>query len=136
MPTPNIIAIDGPAASGKSTLGARLADALGYLFFDTGSMYRVITWIALDKKEDLQNEANVSALAETVQIDILPPSQKDGRTNDVIVEGRDVTWETRKPEVDANVSIVAAYTGVRKALSLHQRFAIILLHREPREPRP
>ena len=54
---PSIIAIDGPAASGKSTLGHRLANALGYLFFDTGAVYRAITWLALERGFDLKDES-------------------------------------------------------------------------------
>jgi cytidylate kinase len=118
---PSIIAIDGPAASGKSTLGLRLANALGYLFFDTGVMYRAITWIALDHDIDVRNEAAVTALAENTQIDIAPASKSDGRACDVLVAGKDITWETRLPEVDANVSVVSAYRGVRAALSQQQR---------------
>jgi len=118
---PYIIAIDGPAASGKSTLGRRLAEALGYLFFDTGVMYRAITWLALERDVDLRAEAALTALAETAQIDIAPPSASDGRAFDVLVGGRDITWEIRLPEVDANVSIVSAYVGVRRALSAQQR---------------
>ena len=57
---PSIIAIDGPAASGKSTLGRRLADSLGYLFFDTGVMYRAVTWSALQRGMDLGDEAAVT----------------------------------------------------------------------------
>jgi cytidylate kinase len=118
---PSIIAIDGPAASGKSTLGKRLADALGYLFFDTGVMYRAITWLVLQRGLDLKDEAAITRLAESVPIDVLPPSQADGRACDVIVEGVDITWETRRPEVEANVSVVSAYPGVRRALSAQQR---------------
>ena len=118
---PNIIAIDGPAASGKSTLGRRLADSLGYLFFDTGVMYRAVTWLALQRGIDVRDEAAVTALADDIQIDVLPASKPDGRACDVIVEGKDITWQTRRPEVDANVSIVAAYRGVRRAMSDQQR---------------
>jgi cytidylate kinase len=118
---PDIIAIDGPAASGKSTLGRRLADALGYLFFDTGVMYRAVTWLALQGGVDVRDETAVTALAEKTSIDVLPASKPDGRACDVIVEGRDITWETRRPEVDANVSLVAAYRGVRHAMSEQQR---------------
>jgi len=118
---PLIIAIDGPAASGKSTIGKRLADALGYLFFDSGVMYRAITWVALQRKIDMQDEAAITALAASVPIDVLPPSQMDGRVCDVLVEGQDISWETRRPEVDANVSVVSAYAGVRQALSAQQR---------------
>ncbi len=118
---PSIIAIDGPAASGKSTLGRRLADSLGYLFFDTGVMYRAVTWIALQRGMDLGDEAAVTDLAEKIQIDVAPASTDDGRVCDVIVEGKDITWETRRPEVDANVSVVSAYRGVRSAMSKQQR---------------
>lgn len=118
---PAIIAIDGPAASGKSTLGRRLADALDYLFFDTGVMYRAVTWIALKGGMDVHNEAAISTLAENTQIDVLPASKPDGRVCDVIVEGKDITWAIRGPEVDANVSMVAAYRDVRRALSEQQR---------------
>jgi cytidylate kinase len=118
---PSIIAIDGPAASGKSTIGLRLADALGYLFFDTGVMYRAVTWLALENGVDIKEEAAVTALAQEAQIDIAPASKSDGRLCDVLVNGRDITWETRGRRVDANVSIVAAYPGVRKALSQQQR---------------
>jgi cytidylate kinase len=119
--SPSIITIDGPAASGKTTLGRRLADALGYLFFDTGVMYRAVTWLALQRKLDMRDEAELTALAESVPIDVRSPSQKDGRTCDVLVEGQDITWEIRSPEVDANVSVVSAFAGVRRALSIQQR---------------
>ncbi|HEX9839956.1 MAG TPA: (d)CMP kinase [Anaerolineales bacterium] len=118
---PSAIAIDGPAASGKSTLGLRLANALGYLFFDTGIMYRAVTWLALQRGIDVRDEAALTALAEKTQIDIAPASRSDGRAGDVLVEGTDITWETRLPEVEANVSIVSAYRGVRSALSQQQR---------------
>lgn len=119
--SPSIIAIDGPAASGKSTIGKRLADELGYLFFDTGVMYRAITWLALQRGVEMSAEVAITNLAESIPIDVQPPSQADGRACDVIVEDVDITWETRRPEVDANVSVVSAYTGVRRALSAQQR---------------
>ena len=118
---PSIIAIDGPAASGKSTLGLRLASALGYLFFDTGVMYRAVTWLVLDHDMNLNDEAAISILAERTQIDVAPASRSDGRACDVLVAGRDITWETRLPQVEANVSAVSAYRGVRAALSAQQR---------------
>jgi cytidylate kinase len=119
--SPSIIALDGPAASGKSTLGRTLADSLGYLFFDTGIMYRAITWIALQHDLNLKDEAVITELAQKAQIDIRPPSKADGRSCDVVIGDKDVTWEMRDGEVDANVSVVSAYAGVRKALSEHQR---------------
>ena len=121
MVHPSIIAIDGPAASGKSTLGLRLAEALNYLFFDTGVMYRAVTWLALDRGIDIHEEAAVTALAEETPIDVAPASVADGRACDVLVEGKDITWATRGRTVEANVSVVAAYAGVRKALSQQQR---------------
>jgi len=119
--TPNIIAIDGPAASGKSTLGLRLAHALGYLFFDTGVMYRAVTWLALNRGININEENAVATLAEKIPIDVAPASTSDGRACDVLVEGKDITWETRAREVEAHVSVVAAYPGVRRALSAQQR---------------
>jgi cytidylate kinase len=121
MPIPNIIAIDGPAASGKSTLGRRLADSLGYLFFDTGVMYRAVTWGALQRGLEITDEGAVTHLAETAQIDVRPPSQEDGRACDVLLDRVDITWETRRPDVEANVSPVSAYRDVRKALASQQR---------------
>ena len=118
---PSIIAIDGPAASGKSTLGLSIAKALGYLFFDTGVMYRAVTWLALKLDLDMSDEAGVTALAEQTQIEVAPASRSDGRACDVLIAGEDITWETRLPEVDANVSVVSAYRGVRAALSQQQR---------------
>ncbi len=121
MTLPSIIAIDGPAASGKSTLGFRLAESLGYLYFDTGLMYRAVTWLALNHNLDLQNEAVVTRLAEDVPIEVAPASLEDGRPCDVVVDGQDITWDIRKPEVESHVSVVAAYPGVRQALTLQQR---------------
>jgi cytidylate kinase len=117
----SIIAIDGPASSGKSTLGKNLADCLGYLYFDTGVMYRAVTWAAIQRSIPVQDEARVTELAETVQIDVRPPSVVDGRAYDVILDGKDVTWEIRHALVDANVSPVSAYAGVRRALTAQQR---------------
>ncbi len=118
---PSIIAIDGPAASGKSTLGLKLAQSLGYLFFDTGIMYRAVTWLALKLDLPLHDEMKITAVAEQTPIDIAPASKEDGRVCDILIAGEDITWETRLPEVEANVSVVAAYSGVRAALSRQQR---------------
>ena len=121
MPVPQMITIDGPAASGKTTLGRRLAEALGYLFFDTGVMYRAVTWAALQRGVPVNDEAAVTALAEKAQIDIHPPSQEDGRGYDVLLDGEDVTWDICRPQVDANVSPVSVFPGVRRALTIQQR---------------
>ena len=118
---PIIITIDGPAASGKSTLGKRLADELNYLYFDTGVMYRAITWETIKRSIDPGDEESVTSLAESVQIDVLPPSTDDGRDTDVIIDGEDITWDIRRPEVDANVSVISAFPGVRSALTTQQR---------------
>ena len=118
---PAIIAIDGPAASGKSTIGKRLAEHLGYLFFDTGVMYRAVTWIAFQRGVDIRDEQTVTRLAQETSIEVAPASKSDGRGCDVMVAGQDITWETRRPEVDANVSVVSAYAGVRRALTKQQR---------------
>jgi len=120
-PTPSVIAIDGPAASGKSTIGLRLANTLGYLFFDTGVMYRAITWLALARGIDIHDEAAVTRLAEDAQIDVAPASKPDGRVLDVLVDGQEITWEIRSRKVDENVSLISAYRGVRRALSQQQR---------------
>ncbi|RME08219.1 MAG: (d)CMP kinase [Anaerolineae bacterium] len=121
MSLPSTIAIDGPAASGKSTLARRLAERLNYLYFDTGVMYRAVTWLALERQASLEDEALITRFAEETQIDVRPPSKDDGRAYDVLVDGEDVTWAIRSPEVDANVSVVAAYAGVRRALTEQQR---------------
>jgi len=118
---PSSISIDGPAASGKSTLGKKVADQLGYLFFDTGVMYRAVTWIALVRGMPIHDESAISRLSESIEIDIQPPSVNDGRNCDILVDGEDITWQIRRPEVDANVSYVSAYPGVRTALTAQQR---------------
>jgi cytidylate kinase len=116
-----MIAIDGPAAAGKSTVGELLARKLGYVYFDTGVMYRAVTWVALQRGVPIADEALVTSLAEIVHIDVLQPTVQDGRQYTVCVDGQDVTWELRRPEVDQNVSPVSAYPGVRAALTAQQR---------------
>ncbi len=121
MTIPEMITIDGPAASGKSTLGKNLADWLGYLYFDTGVMYRAVTYAAQHTGIPIDDEMAVTRLAETIDIDVRPASKQDGRAYDVITDGRDITWEIRQPQVDSAVSQVSAYPGVRKALTIQQR---------------
>jgi cytidylate kinase len=118
---PITIAIDGPAASGKSTVGQSLAEHLDYLFFDTGAMYRAVTWAALDRGVAVDHEEAVTALAERLQIDVTDAVEDDGRPYTVLADGVDVTWAIRTPAVDANVSAVSAYPGVRRALVAKQR---------------
>ena len=121
MSFPKMVAIDGPAASGKSTIGNQLAERWGYLFFDTGVMYRAVTWLALQNNISTNDELAVSKLAYEVNIDVLPPSKEDGRDYDVLADGIDVTWYIRKPKVDKKVSRVSTYPEVRKALTIQQR---------------
>jgi cytidylate kinase len=116
-----MIAIDGPAASGKSTVGELLAQSLGYLYFDTGVMYRAVTWAALSRNVPIGDEAAVTALAERLHIDVTPPTMDDGRQYTVLADRVDVTWEIRRPEVNRSVSQVSAYPGVRRALVVQQR---------------
>jgi len=118
---PAIITIDGPVASGKSTIGYLLAQKLGYLYLDTGAMYRAVTWAALTRGVPVEDERAVTALAEGLHIDITRPTVDDGRQYTVLADGEDVTWDIRRPEVDANVSVISAYPGVRKAMVAHQR---------------
>jgi cytidylate kinase len=116
-----IIAIDGPAGSGKSTVAQRLAQRLGYLYFDTGVMYRAVTLACLQRGVSVDEQASVEDLAQVVAIDVRPPSAPDGRQYDVLLNGDDVTWALRSPPVDANVSRVSMYAGVRRAMSARQR---------------
>ncbi len=118
---PYIIAIDGPAASGKSTLAEKLADYLGYLYFDTGVMYRAATLAALRDLKSVDDEAMVTKLVERLDIDVCPPTVQDGRKYEVFLDGQNVTWQIHSPEVEANVSQVSAYPGVRRALTAQQR---------------
>jgi CMP/dCMP kinase len=121
MSLPNIIAIDGPAASGKSTLAERLAQDLNYLYFDTGVMYRAVTLAAIDELESVDDENAVTRIAEKIKIDVQPPSIKDGRKYTVSLDGRDVTWKLHEPRIDKNVSKVSTYVGVRQAMTNQQR---------------
>lgn len=115
------IAIDGPSASGKSTVGGLLARELGYSYLDTGVMYRAVAAAALARGVAIDDEAAVTALAEAVRIEILVPTVADGRDVTVLVDGHDITWNIRRPEVERAVSPVSAYRGVREAMRIQQR---------------
>lgn len=115
------IAIDGPAASGKSTVGERVAQQLGYVYLDTGVMYRAVTWAALDRGIPIEDEAAVSQLAAELEIRVLRPTVDDGRQYTVLADSTDITWEIRSAEVNRGVSPVSAYPGVRRALTARQR---------------
>ncbi len=109
-----VIAIDGPAGSGKSTVGRRLAAHLGLEYLDTGAMYRGVTFAALRRNIDPADAEVVGRLAEQVELDL----PGDGT---LIVDGADATIEIRGPEVTRAVSLVAANPAVRKELVRRQR---------------
>jgi len=121
MAMPRTIAIDGPAGAGKSTIGALVAERLGYLFLDTGAMYRAVALAAQRKAIDPDDAVRLAELAGAVRITIGPPTTQDGRAYTVLLDGRDVTWEIRSAEIDRIVSQVARVPGVRDAMVSQQR---------------
>ncbi|MGC9356516.1 MAG: (d)CMP kinase [Anaerolineae bacterium] len=121
MARPSTIAIDGPAASGKSTLGHYLAENFDYLYLDTGVLYRAVTWAALERGFPIEDEVAITKLAEDLPIEVMPPTVDDGRQYTIRVAERDITWAIRTPEVDRAVSPVSAYPGVREALTRQMR---------------
>lgn len=121
MSIPHIITIDGPAGAGKSTLGDLLARRLDYLYFDTGVMYRALTWAVLRHGVDPREADATAALAREIEIELLPPTVADGRQYTVLVDRQDVTWDLRAPEVERLVSLVASYPAVREVLRAQQR---------------
>ena len=110
------IAIDGPAASGKTAVGRNLAGRLGYWFLDTGIMYRAVTWLALTRGVSPDDAEALSDLAVAVKV---RPVSREG--DSVEVEGRQVGPELREPQVDQNVSAVSSHPAVRRALVEQQR---------------
>jgi cytidylate kinase len=120
---PKTIAIDGPAGAGKSTIGRLLAQKLGYLFLDTGVMYRAVALAALRRGISATNEPTLAGVAETLPIQVRVPNdaEDDGRLSTVLVGNEDVTWEIRRPEVEAVVSEIASHPSVRHALVRQQR---------------
>ncbi len=119
--TPRVIAIDGPAAAGKSTVGREIGIQLGYPFLDTGAIYRAMTWSALHRGVDLSDEDALSELAVSLSIDVGPPTPERIEPSTIFVDGQDVTRFLRQPEVEAAVSLVSRVAGVRNALVKLQR---------------
>jgi cytidylate kinase len=117
----HVVAIDGPAAAGKSTVARLLADRLGVMLFDTGALYRALTLEALQEGVSPANGPALAELADSRHLDIVPPSSRDGRLYDVLLDGEDVTWAIRDAAIDANVSEVSAHPEVRQALLAPQR---------------
>ena len=109
-----VVAIDGPAAAGKSTISKIVAKKLGYTYIDTGAMYRAFTSYVLDKGVDPENEAECVKLIPEVDIELYP----DGK---VMCSGKDVTRVIREPKVSGNVSYIASYKDIRLALVELQR---------------
>lgn len=134
MSRPSTITIDGPAASGKTTLAQQLAKYLGYIFFDTGLMYRAVTLAALNKQVNLADHAAVVKMAEELQIDVLPGSI-DHLLTTVLVDREDVTHRLRTAQIDASVSIPSSYPGVRDAVNnklrqIGERGRIVMVGRD------
>ncbi|MFW6126393.1 MAG: (d)CMP kinase [Chloroflexota bacterium] len=113
MPRPSTIAVDGPVASGKSTVSRMLAQRLGYRYVDTGMMYRAVTWKALRLDIGLEDEGELTRLAATTRMDVTADA--------VLVDVEDVTAELRGVEVEKGVSLVAKVKGVRDVLVEQQR---------------
>ena len=118
MPPSSVIAIDGPVAAGKTSVGRRLAQVLGYRFLDTGVLYRAVTLVASQRQLDLQDEATLAALTRSLDITI----QSNGVAGEaVLVDGHDVTDQLRDAAIDQNVSLVSSHPQVRRALMDKQR---------------
>jgi cytidylate kinase len=107
-----VIAIDGPAGSGKSTVARALADRLGLEYLDTGAMYRGVTFAAIRRGLDPEDSSTMARLAEEIELSV---------GDAVMVDGVDATIEIRSPEVTRSVSVVAANPGVRHELVQRQR---------------
>jgi len=116
-----VIAIDGPAASGKTAVGAALATRLGYRFVDTGAMYRAITWRAIADRIDPHDEPALAALAARALMRVESDPASAAAPTRVLVEGVDATPYLRDESVEANVSLVSRVPAVRAALVAVQR---------------
>lgn len=115
-----IIAIDGPAGAGKSTVARQVAAKLGLVFLDTGAMYRAVTWLVLQKGIPLDDECAIAELANCCLIK-LSPSENLKSPVQVWINGNDVTHEIRTTEVTSKVSAIAAQSAVRSALVKQQQ---------------
>lgn len=111
------IAIDGPAAAGKSTVAKRVAENLSYIYIDTGAMYRAITYKAILQEADLENEIELSRILAETKIELIP--EKGGQS--IYLDGVNVTNEIRTPKVTNSVSIVARHSLVRSELTNRQQ---------------
>ncbi len=116
-----MIAVDGPAAAGKTTVASDLARRIHAIFFDTGVIYRALALVALNHHIDPSDAQSLAREAASLDLRIDPASMDDGRFADVIVNGRDETWAIRTPEVDRTVSAISAHPSVRAALLEKQR---------------
>jgi CMP/dCMP kinase len=113
-----IIAIDGPAGAGKSTVAKILAKKMGFLYLDTGAMYRALTLKALENKIDISNIAALAELAKKTSIDLVPGP---GDSLAVLLDGKDVSQAIREPRITRHVSDVAKVKEVRQVLLELQR---------------
>lgn len=115
------IAIDGPAAAGKTAIGMAVAKALGYRFLDTGAMYRAVAWAALNRSVDVHDERALAKLMEGIRLDIRTAEGHFPEATAVFVDGEDVTPHLRDAEVEEAVSLVSRVPKVRQALVKIQR---------------
>ncbi len=112
-----VIAVDGPVGAGKSTAARRLAEALGYVYIDSGAMYRAMGWKAVRSGVDIRDHPRVVALADRTDIRVVPGAAGPR----VLVDGQDVTAELRTPIMDEASSVVSTYPEVRARLVALQR---------------
>jgi cytidylate kinase len=118
LPVPSVIAIDGPVASGKTTVGKALAKRLRYRFVDTGVMYRATTWVALQRGIAPDDDQALGILAQQTAIDLVPLENGDSR---VLAGGADITDHLFSIEVEQAVSLISQAAAVRRALVASQR---------------